>query len=48
VKQEKYDLQIKFEEDKVLIQKEKEQLLTKQVGGKEAVNREIRSMIGLE
>ena len=46
--QEKDDLQIKFEEDKAQIQKEKEQLLTEQVGVKEAVNRALQSVTGLE
>jgi hypothetical protein len=46
--QEKDDLQIKFEEDKAQIQKEKEQLLMEQVGVKEAVNRALRSVTGLE
>jgi hypothetical protein len=46
--QEKDNLQIKFEEDKAQIQKEKEQLLTEHVGVKEAVNRALHSMTSLE
>jgi hypothetical protein len=46
--QEKDDLQIKFEEDRAQIQQEKEQLLTEQVGVKEAVHRALRSVTGLE
>jgi hypothetical protein len=39
---------IKFEEDKAQIQKEKEQLLMEQVRVKEAVNRALYFVIGLE
>jgi hypothetical protein len=45
--QEKDDLQVKFAEDKAQIQKEKEQLLAKQMGVKEAVTRALRSVSGL-
>jgi chromosome segregation ATPase len=47
-KQEKASLQAKFEEEKAQIQHEKEQLLMEQVGVKEAVNRALRSVMGLE
>jgi hypothetical protein len=47
VQQEKDDLQAKFAEDKALIQKEKEQLLTEKMGVKEAVTRALCSMLGL-
>jgi hypothetical protein len=40
-KQEKYDLQENFAEDKAQIQKEKEQLLMKHIGVKEVVTREL-------
>jgi VIT1/CCC1 family predicted Fe2+/Mn2+ transporter len=46
--QEKVSLQTKFEEEKVQIQQEKEQLLAEQVGVKEAVSRALRSVTGLE
>jgi hypothetical protein len=46
--QEKDDLQVKFAEDRVQIQKEKEQLLMEQIGVKEAVTRALRSVTGLE
>jgi hypothetical protein len=46
--QEKASLQTKFEEEKVQIQQEKEQLLAEQVGVKEAVSRALRSVTGLE
>jgi flagellar biosynthesis GTPase FlhF len=45
--QEKDDLQVKFAEDRAQIQKEKEQLLTEQMGVKEAVTRALRSVSGL-
>jgi hypothetical protein len=48
VQQEKVALQEKFEEEKVQIQHEKEQLLMEQVGVKEAVNRALHSVMGLE
>jgi hypothetical protein len=47
VQQEKDDLQANFAEDKEQIQKEKEQLLTKQMGVKEVVTRELHSVSGL-
>jgi VIT1/CCC1 family predicted Fe2+/Mn2+ transporter len=46
--QEKNALQEKFEEDRAKIQKEKEQLLAKQIGIEEAVNRAFLSVTGLE
>jgi hypothetical protein len=46
--QEKDTLQEKFEEERVKIQKEKEQLLAKQIGIEKAVNKAFRSMTGLE
>jgi hypothetical protein len=46
--QKKDDLQTKFEENKAQIQQEKEQLLVEQVRFKEAVNRALRSVTGLE
>jgi hypothetical protein len=46
--QEKDDLQAKFAEDRVQIQQEKEQLLVEQVGVKEAVNRSLLYVTGLE
>jgi VIT1/CCC1 family predicted Fe2+/Mn2+ transporter len=46
--QEKDDLQTKFEEERAQIQQEKEQLLAEQIGVKEAVNRALRSVTGLE
>jgi hypothetical protein len=45
--QEKDDLQAKFAEDRAQIQKEKEQLLTEQMGVKEAVTRALHSVMGL-
>ena len=48
MQQEKDDLQIKFEEDKGKIHKEKEQLLTKQVGVKEVVHKALHSVTSLE
>jgi hypothetical protein len=48
MQQEKNALQEKFEEDRVKFQKEKEQLLTKQIGFEEVVNRAFRSVTGLE
>jgi hypothetical protein len=38
---------VKFAEDKEKIHKEKEQLLAEQMGVKEAVTRELRSVSGL-
>jgi chaperonin cofactor prefoldin len=38
---------VNFAEDKEQIQKEKEQLLTKHMGVKEVVTRELRSVLGL-
>jgi hypothetical protein len=46
--QEKEAIQEKFDRDRVKIQKEKEQLLAKQIGIEEAVNRAFRSVTGLE
>jgi hypothetical protein len=46
--QEKVSFQTKFEEDRAQIQQEKEQLLTEQVGIREAVSRALRSVTGLE
>jgi hypothetical protein len=48
VQQERDALQEKLEEDRVKIQKEKEQLLVKQIGIEEAVNRAFLSVTGLE
>jgi hypothetical protein len=45
--QDKDDIREKFEENREKIQKEKDQLLTEQMGVKEAVTREIFSMPGL-
>jgi hypothetical protein len=45
---EKDDLQTKFEEEKVQLKQEKEQLLAEQLGVKEAVDRSLLSMMGLE
>jgi VIT1/CCC1 family predicted Fe2+/Mn2+ transporter len=45
---EGHALQEKFEEDRAKIQKEKEQLLAKQIGIEEAVNRAFLSVTGLE
>jgi hypothetical protein len=46
--QEKVALQAKFEEEKVQMQQEKEQLLAEKLEVKEAVNRALCSVIGLE
>jgi hypothetical protein len=46
--QEKVSLQTKFEGEKAQIQQEKEYCLTKKLEVKEAVNRELHSVIGLE
>jgi len=46
--QEKNALQEKFEEDRAKIQKEKEQLLTKQIWIEEVVNRAFHFVTGLE
>jgi hypothetical protein len=46
--QEKVSLQAKFEEEKAQMQQEKEQLLAEQLEVKEAVNRALRSVTGLE
>jgi hypothetical protein len=46
--QEKDALQAKFEEERAQIQQEKEKLLVEQVRVKEAVNRALRSVMGLE
>jgi hypothetical protein len=46
--QEKVSLQMKFEKEKTQIQQEKEQLLAEQLEVKEAVNRALRSVTGLE
>ena len=46
--QGKDDLQAKFAEDRVQIQKEKEQLLAEHIGVKEAVTRALHSVTGLE
>jgi hypothetical protein len=46
--QEKISLQTKFDEEKVQMQQEKEQLLAGQLEVKEAVNRALRSVTGLE
>jgi hypothetical protein len=46
--QEKISLQTKFDEEKVQMQQEKEQLLTGKLEVKEAVNRALRSVTGLE
>jgi hypothetical protein len=48
VQEGKDDLQTKFVEDRVQIQKEKEQFLTKKIEVKEAITRELRSLMGLE
>jgi hypothetical protein len=45
--QEKDDIRAKFEEDKEKIQKDKDQLLTKQTVVREAVTRELLSMRGV-
>jgi hypothetical protein len=39
---------VKFAEDRAQIQKEKEKLLTEQMGVKETVTRALRSVTGLE
>jgi hypothetical protein len=46
--QEKVALRAKFEEEKVQMQQEKEQLLAEQLEVKEAVNRALRSVTVLE
>jgi hypothetical protein len=46
--QEKVSLQAKFEAEKAQMQQEKEQLLAEQLEVKEAVNRALRSVTGLE
>jgi hypothetical protein len=46
--QEKDALQVKFDKDRAKLQKEKEQLLVKQIGIEEAVNRAFLSVTGLE
>jgi VIT1/CCC1 family predicted Fe2+/Mn2+ transporter len=48
VEQEKVSLQEKFEEEKAQMQQEKEQLLTKKLEVKEAFNKALRSVTGLE
>jgi VIT1/CCC1 family predicted Fe2+/Mn2+ transporter len=48
VQQEKDTLQAKFGEDRAKIQKEKEQLLAKQIGIEEAIKRAFLSVTGLE
>jgi hypothetical protein len=48
LEQEKVSLQAKFEEKKSQMQQEKEQLLVEKLEVKEAVNRALSSMIGLE
>jgi hypothetical protein len=48
MQQEKNSFQEKFEEDRVKIQKEKEQLLAKQIGIEEAVNRSFFYVTNLE
>jgi hypothetical protein len=47
VQQVKDDLQVKFAEDRVQIQKEKEQILVEKMGVKEPVTRALRSVSGL-
>jgi hypothetical protein len=47
-KQEKVAIQAKFEEEKAQMQKEKDQLLAEQLEVKEAVNKALRSVTGLE
>jgi hypothetical protein len=46
--QEKVSLQAKFEEEKAQMQQEKEQLLAEKLEVKEAVNRALHSVTGLE
>jgi hypothetical protein len=46
--QEKEAIQEKYDKERAKIQKEKEQLLAKQIGIEEAVNRAFRSVTGLE
>jgi hypothetical protein len=46
--QEKVSLQVKFEEEKVQMQQEREQFLAEQLEVKEAVNRALLSVTGLE
>jgi hypothetical protein len=45
---EKDDLQTKFEEERVQVKQEKEQLLAEHLGVKEAVDRALFSMMGLK
>jgi hypothetical protein len=45
---EKDDLHTKFEEERVQVKQEKENLLTEQLGVKEVVIRALHSMTGLE
>jgi hypothetical protein len=47
VKQERENLQVKFAQDREQIQNENEQLLTEQMGVKEAVTRELCFVPGL-
>jgi hypothetical protein len=47
-KKEKSDLQAKFEDERAQAKQEKEQLLTKQLGVKEAVDKALFSMKVLE
>jgi hypothetical protein len=46
--QEKVSLQAKFEEDKAQMQQEKEQLLAEKLKLKEAINKALHSVEGLE
>jgi hypothetical protein len=46
-KQEKYDLQAKFEEDREHIHREKDQLFAEQTAVKEVVARALCSMLGV-
>jgi hypothetical protein len=48
VEQEKVSLQAKFEEEKAQMQQGKEQLLAEKLKVKEAVNKSLCSVIGLE
>jgi hypothetical protein len=48
VQQEKDTLQVKFEEDRENIQKEKEKLLMKQIGIEEVINRASISVTSLQ
>jgi hypothetical protein len=47
-KKEKEGLQAKFEEERVQAKQEKEQFFTEQLGVKEAVNRALHCVTGLE